>query len=133
MHMAFLWSFFATFWWPVMFVVIAFILSLFLGLNCLEIFDVDVKDQKSFPKSRRVQQIWFNFTGSLFGWGALWCLLQRASVILGQCSPSKTGQATWSDFALAFVAFVGVSGYLPYTAMGIVEALKLLVNKFLKP
>jgi hypothetical protein len=37
-----------------------------------------------------------------------------------------------SDFALGFVAFVGVSGYLPYATMGAVNALQTLVAEALK-
>jgi hypothetical protein len=36
------------------------------------------------------------------------------------------------DLVLGFLAFIGVSGYLPYTAMGAVEALKGLVLLGLK-
>jgi hypothetical protein len=45
---------------------------------------------------------------------------------------SSSGHATVSDFALGFVAFVGVSGYLPYATMGAINALQAFIADALK-
>jgi hypothetical protein len=112
----------ATFWGS------AVVVSGLLGYFCLEVHNVKVPEE--YPRAARIHQRWFNFTGSLAGWVALWCLVRRAGGV--SWFSSSSGQATGSDFALAFVAFVGVSGYLPYATMGAVKALETLVAEALK-
>jgi len=115
-------------WFVASFGVLALVVSGLLGVFCLEVHNMP--DRERYSPSRRYHQWWFNFVGSLFGWAALWCLVRRVWGVW--FFSSSSGQATVSDFALGFVAFVGVSGYLPYATMGAVNALQTLVAEALK-
>jgi hypothetical protein len=105
------------FWFVASFWGLALVVSILLGVYCREVHEIKSTELSG---TRLVQQIWFNSIGALFGWAALWCLVRRAWHAAWLCS-SSTGTATLSDFALGFVAFIGVSGYLPYATMGAVN------------
>ena len=115
-------------WFTVAFWAVAIVVSIVLGIWCFEIHGLN---RKAFSKAAAGQQIWFNSVGSVLGWIAVWCLARRAWTV-GWLSAGSNGQATVSDFALAFVGFVGVSGYLPYATMGAIDALKVLTQKALE-
>lgn len=69
------------------------------------------------PAAKLWHQRWFNFLGSLVGWCALWLLLKELlPCIIGTCAlePSVL------HVVLAFTAFVGVTGHLPMTVMGLI-------------
>lgn len=115
-------------WFVVTFWVVAFVGSGLLGVYCREVHEIE---KARLSGVRLAQQMWFNFIGALFGWAALWCLARHAWSAAWLRS-SSTGTVTVSDFALGFVAFVGVSGYLPVTTMGAVYALRAFVVDVLK-
>ncbi len=115
-------------WFITSFGVLALISSSLLGFFCIEAHNIKVPE--GYPRAARNHQRWFNFTGSLAGWLALWCLVRRAAGVWWLSSSS--GQASVSDFALGLVAFVGVSGSLPYATMGAIHALQALVGEALK-
>jgi hypothetical protein len=52
--------------------------------------------------------------------------MQRIALILA--SPA-TATLQWSDAALFFLAFLGVTGYLPFAVVASVEAIKELISK----
>jgi len=110
------------YWFVYSFGALALLVSVPHGCFCFEVHGLKRAD---FSWPALIQQGWFNFVGSLFGWAALWCLVRRGWYVWGVSSSS--GQATVSDFVLGFVAFVGISGYLPYTTMGAVDALRAFV------
>ena len=90
--------------------------SLFFGLKACEIFGVP------WPKhwAGRVYLFWFNFFGSLLGWGALAVLCHR---LLPCFSATCSVDLGLSTFALALVAFAGVTGHIPMATMGIFRGL----------
>jgi hypothetical protein len=106
---------------------LAVVVSGLLGIYC---FEVHFVDEGKYPRAARIQQRWFNFLGSIFGWGALWCLVRRFWPVWSLSSSS--GQPTFSDFGLAFVAFVGISGYLPYAVDGAIKVLHTIALEALK-
>ena len=114
-------------WFVYTFGAVAVLVSILQGCFCFEIHGLK---RKEFSRPALIQQVWFNFAGSLFGWAALWCLVRRAWYVWG--ASTSSGQATVSDFALGFVAFVGISGYLPYTTMGAVDAIRAFIVEALK-
>jgi hypothetical protein len=98
------------------FLALAVIASLFFGFAACSIFAVP------WPKSfaGRLYLFWFNFCGSLVGWGALAILGDRYwPCVSGSCAV----QAAFSDFALALVAFAGVTGHIPLATMGLFRGL----------
>ena len=95
----------------------AFVVSALLGLFCFQIHRVDRSDMTSVELAA---QVWFNFVGALFGWAALWCLVRRAWAVW-YVPASGSEKVTGWDFGLAVVAFIGISGYLPYATMGAVR------------
>lgn len=110
----------------ILFWAAALVVSGTLGYFCLEAHGLP---KEKLSSAVRNHQRWFNFTGAFVGWVALWCLVRRGWGVWRL--PSSSGQLTWSDFALGFVAFVGVSGYLPYGTKSTLDALRELAVKTL--
>jgi hypothetical protein len=98
----------------------AFVASVLLGWKAIEIF-TDVpkrKKEEQPPASWWWQQRWFNFLGSLIGWFTAWILVRRYSA----CIHGATITPTASDLLIGFIAFVGVTGYLPFTVYGLISS-----------
>lgn len=115
-------------WFHGVFLVFALALSTFYGLKAFEVFGV-----RKRPKNKpwMWHQRWFNFVGSLVGWAALWFLVQKVVAV----SPSSYIRyiSVW-DAAIFVIAFIGVTGHLPYTIMGLIESIRglalLLIKSF---
>jgi hypothetical protein len=76
--------------------------------------------------SWKIHQGWFNFCGSIVGWICLWNLgLKFVPLAVTDTYPSLT----WADIGLAFVAFVGVTGYLPFAVVTIMQTGLSVVSK----
>ena len=107
------------------FLAVAIAASLFFGLAACSIFAV------SWPRSfaGRLYLFWFNFCGSLLGWGALAILGDRYwACVSGSCAV----QVSFSDFALALVAFAGVTGHIPLATLGLFRGLAAFAASLLK-
>jgi 4-hydroxybenzoate polyprenyltransferase len=102
----------------------AFLASAFLGYFCYEIHVV-TEEKGKIPWQRRWQQYWFNFIGSLSGWIAIWFVVQKLWA-------SNLGQGRLADFGLAVVGFIGITGYLPYTVIGVINAVWELAKKVIE-
>jgi hypothetical protein len=89
---------------------VAFIISGFLGWFCFEIHNLS---QSSYKWPAFIQQVWLNFIGAIVGWTAVWLLVRQWWTI-----PPATARMTVSDLGLALTAFIGVTGYLPFTVIG---------------
>lgn len=114
---------------------IAVCLSAWIGWYALTIFQV-----KSPNTPHLWQQRLLNFVGSLIGWVVLWALGIRFWDSLVTPNGYSTATVGWWDVLGGFVAFIGVTGYLPYTVIGLIHAvfeqgrtLALIVGRFLKP
>ena len=104
---------------------VAIVASGLLGWKAVEIFTEVPKKKKEEqpPPSWWWQQRWFNFLGSLVGWAALWVLTRRYwTYILGGPAIDPN---LW-DLLAGFIAFVGVTGYLPYTVYGLISSVALV-------
>ena len=109
--------------WP--FWTLAVLSSLFYAWKC---FDIFTEGQPTKPWAWTLHQRWFNGLGSFAGWVAMYFLLQKVSSCpSGGCAT----QLTLGDAGSFFFAFVGVTGYLPYTAMLVMNAIKDVVLKSL--
>ena len=107
------------------FIIIALLLSLFHGIMATKIFVPELA-RKDKHWSWWVHQFWLNFCGSIAGFAALWFIIRKIVAIL----PTPASAAPqWSDAALFFLAFLGVTGYLPFAIMTGVEAIKDLMSK----
>jgi len=114
-------------WFEVAFWSVAFIVSGFLGGFCFEIHSLNRSSYK-WPAS--AQQVWLNFVGAFVGWIALWFLVRQWwGVWRLPSTPVAPLQMTASDFGLALTAFVGISGYLPFTVVGAIQTFVALINK----
>lgn len=112
-----------TLWPDLVFLVVALGASVFYGTKACEIFEVSDAGK---PRSWKVHQFWLNFAGSVVGWLALWTVIPRAlTCVRDSCAP----QLSASDVALFFVAFVGVTGFLPVAVVGLVFTIKDLVAR----
>ena len=98
--------------------------SLFYGLKAIDIF-TDV-DAKSLTGPRLFHQRWLNFLGSATGWVCLWFVVTKVSHHLLNGSDPAIG---WPYVALAMVAFVGITGYLPFTVVTLVNSVGRVVGK----
>ena len=114
-------------WFEVAFWSAACVVSGFLGWFCFEIHEMDRSCCKG---ARKVQQIWLNFLGGVVGWAALWLLLHQWWGL--RRIPASSVQMTASDFGLALVAFVGISGYLPYAVIGAIQSSVALIRSLLQ-
>lgn len=105
--------------------VIAVLSSLFYGFAAFKIFSVDTKDR---PFLWWAHQIWFNFLGSLAGWAAFWFLSLRVIEV----APANYMRyiSIW-DAATAVVAFIGMTGHLPYTLDILLRGINDLAGKVL--
>lgn len=108
--------------WPsVVFALMALGFSLFYGLKATTIFPRE--DHKG---AALWHQRWFNFAGSVTGWLALYVMAAKVHrCFLANC-PAEFGLG---DAVACFIAFVGITGHLPYTAMGLIEGVRELAKK----
>lgn len=109
-------------------IVTGVLFSLFYGWKAVKIFKAN-KTETQIDKldwAWKAHQIWLNFAGSAVGWIVLWVMLKRYSpCIYAECSVVF---GVW-DLLGSFIAFVGVTGYLPSAVVGFVSGLSLLGNK----
>lgn len=101
----------------------ALVASTFFGLKTFEIWSIDATNM-DWPT--RFWQHWLNFLGSLVGWSAGWPLVERLHV----CAVYECGlQITLGAAMLFIVAFLGVTGYLPYAMVGLATHIGDVVRK----
>jgi len=107
--------------WHWLYWIAALGMSLFYGLRACEIFSVSTEGRRT---SWRVHQFWLNFLGSLVGWVAAWALLRPVVACASEaCSLSVSA----STVLVFFLAFIGITGYLPVAVVGLVGG----VNEFI--
>ena len=107
----------------VAFWTLALAASLFHGLSATSVFEVSTAG-KRWPW--RPHQFWLNFCGSVAGWVALWFLARRAI----ECAvESCSAQFGWEYVGLFFLAFLGVTGYVPFTVVGLAAGVRELAAK----
>lgn len=100
-----------------LFWILAIGLSMFFGLYAPEIF-VPEEERNKWNIQQKIYQGWFNFIGSLSGWGILYFLLVDR-FDWGKSAAINSVGAT--DIILLVIAFAGISGQLPMTVMGVVQ------------
>ena len=110
-------------WFIIAFWILGLGMSLFHGLNAINIFNVPAP-----PKERvwKFHQFWFNFCGSVSGWIALCFLLHK--ITLSLCAPA-TVSPQLADVALFVLAFIGVTGYLPFSVLTGVQGVREIATK----
>jgi hypothetical protein len=111
--------------WHWAFCAVALAMSLFYGWYACQIFEVTASGK---PTSWRVHQFWFNFVGAAIGWVAAWALL---GAVLSCASGSCTNSVSLSSVALFLVAFLGITGHLPMSLVGLIGGLREFVAKLL--
>jgi len=102
------------------FVAIAVSVSVFHGVAAFWVFAAPVRKDNWFWN---VHQFLLNLAGSLAGWTVLWLLWERVKL---------DGSMNGWDLGLAFISFIGVTGYLPRTAVGLTQVPTELFEKLLK-
>lgn len=107
------------------FVILALGFSLFFGCKACEIFSVP----RPGKKSQRFYLFWFNFCGSLVGWGALWLIIFKVVRCLEISCPAEI---SFGDLLLALVAFAGITGHVPMSTMGNFNSLAEVARNVLK-
>jgi len=100
---------------PYWFIGVSLAASVFYSARAFAIFHVSGKDE---DWSWWVHQVWFNFLGAIVGWAALWLLISK----LRSTAATESVQIDGWDFGLFVVAFIGVTGHLPRTLVGLVVA-----------
>lgn len=110
-------SFAIAFW------VVSLLASVFYGWKAFEAFDVATEKRKW---GWWVHQVWFNFAGALVGWLAAWVVVQDAWPCL---TSACTATLTWTNGILSVIAFIGVTGHLPFAVSGVLQAVKELALK----
>jgi hypothetical protein len=126
------------FWIWIVFWIVALIASGLYGWNAWIIF---VSPSPPSWVQQQWHQRWLNFLGALVGWTALWLLLRKFGTCvvdpaLRKFAPCVVGQCINDVGALdvvgALVAFVGVTGHLPYVVIGLVSGIPVLARKLVE-
>ncbi len=103
-----------------LYIATAISVSIFHGIFATSVFNVPTKGM-SF--AWKVHQFWLNFLGSIIGWCALWAVYHNVSPCLIAACASEYG---WPDVGLFLLAFLGVTGYIPFTVIGLASG----INQF---
>jgi hypothetical protein len=107
----------------VLYALIALLFSCFYGWKAIEIL-TDV-DPKVIRGARLYHQRWLNFLGSVAGWICLWFVIKKISLAIWDGGELTGG---WLELGLAIVGFVGVTGYLPYVVITIVDSIGKVIG-----
>lgn len=111
--------------WHWLYCLVALTASFVYGRYACRIFEVD---DKAKHWSWHAHQFWFNFLGSTIGWVAAWAVIGSVlSCGQGRCSDT----ISFSSVVLFFLAFLGITGHLPVSLVGLIGSLKELVTKLL--
>ncbi len=113
-------------WFAFIFWTFSLLASSFYGWKAFDIFDVDTSKKTKEHWGWWVHQVWFNFSGALVGWVAIWVVLQDSWPCLTE---RCTVNLTWENGFLLAAAFVGVTGHLPFAISGVLQAVKELALK----
>lgn len=106
---------------------IAVAASLCYGYWATEIFQV--KGTEKWPRSVWIHQFWLNFFGSVVGWATLYYLLVMRLRVFDKAPNTVLGAV---DIGLLLVIFLGVTGHLPYTFVGIASGLNAVAERALR-
>lgn len=108
-----------------LFCVVAVGMSIFYGWYACKIHQVEVpKDNVPWL----IHQFWFNFLGAAIGWVATWAVLGSVLVCAKDNCPNSI---SLSSVTLFLVAFIGITGHLPTSLVGLIGGLKEFVDKLL--
>lgn len=107
----------------IVFWAVAFSFSLFYGLKATKIFGVSTE---SMPSSGILHQAWFNFLGSMLGWILAWTFVPDIYDSIKYDSHFEIGLGRILIFILAFI---GITGHMPYAIMLVINNLKLSFEK----
>jgi len=107
----------------VVFWLLALALSLFHGLAFASVFSMSTSGK---GWAWKLHQFWLNFLGSLVGWIAFWFLFRSVIECAEGSCPFQFG---WTDVGMFFLAFLGVTGYVPFTVIGLASGVKELATK----
>ncbi len=105
------------------FLVFSLLVSMFHGVVATNVFGVETTGKS---KAWKLHQFWLNFLGSVVGFIALWFLFQA---VLGCAINSCSIQFGWPDVGLFLLAFLGVTGYVPFTVIGLASGINELAAK----
>jgi len=114
-------------WVLLFFGLTALTFSIFYGAKGIAIFNEN--DAEKFGKYRKWHKRWFNFLGSIIGWIALWMLLPKPICDILRTIENGTPDISLSNILLFFLFFIGVTGYLPVTIVGVVLSIGELFQK----
>jgi hypothetical protein len=112
--------------WPLAFWGIAVVFSLCFGIYAVRIFVSQEQTKKDW--TWWFYQGWFNFAGAITGWSALYLLIVK----FGRNYPDSVNQLTFLDLVIVLIAFIGITGHLPYAVMGLITSLADLFAKALE-
>jgi len=96
-----------TCWIEAAYWVVACAASLLYGIFAVDALEVSEEDKKRISENRplRWHQHWLNFLGSFVGWSLGYLVILHVF---------RTYDFRPVDFPLTFLAFIGMTGHLPY-------------------
>lgn len=106
---------------------IAVVGSICSGLYAWKAFDIF--DAEKPEGARLCHQYWLNFAGSAVGWIALGLLTYKMVRCIETSCPAEVSM---TDLVLGGVAFVGVTGHLPYVTVNAMAAAVKAVEKWIE-
>jgi len=104
--------------------LVALAFSAFHGRKAVQIFvNEDVRKARKDDWAWHLHQFWLKLLRSVVGWAALWLLLPALEdCFITECPSDVAHYVGW------FISFVGVTGYLPMTLIGIASSFDQLID-----
>ncbi len=102
----------------IIFWLIAIVMSFIYGIKAFEIHG-DTKGLKESKSNKwfRWHQFWLNFLGAFVGWSLLYYILAYRLDIFRNLLVLEDYRITSIDLIVLLFAFLGITGYLPYTVL----------------
>ena len=118
--------------WPI--IVTGIVASLFYGIYAINIFfpKDKVDGTKNEHLSWKIHQFWLNFLGSALGWTILYYLLKRVDYLEKLGRNDYYYDISFLDIFSVFIAFVGITGFLPMTIVGLINSISTLAQKIIE-
>ena len=106
--------------WKIFIGVVALLHSIIYSLFAFKIHGADPNIISSFRKGKNriwfFHQWWINYLGAITGWFTLWLLIPaiRQSIFY-----HSIDYPSLQHLIMFFISILGISGYIPYTLIGI--------------
>ncbi len=111
-----------SFWCGLVYWTISLVLILFYAIKAYDIFAPAEKPNEA----QKIHNYWFNGLGALIGCVLLWTVIAKFWYSIEH---HDTSILTSGDYLTLLFSFIGITGFMPVTVVGITQSLGQLINK----